>query len=104
MPRSKRSPIEIRIEADMLEIIPAYLDTLHRNAAEMRRALEHGDMGVIQNRGHQMKGEGAAFGFHEVSAIGKRLENAAETGATASIRLELDALDDYLSRLSVSAL
>lgn len=95
-------PIRIRIDADLFEIIPAYLDTLNRSTADMKKALAHGDHGVIMRIGHQMKGEGAAFGLDEISVIGKRLQSAAETGDTHAMHADLDVLDDYLARLELS--
>ena len=48
-----------------------------------------------------MKGNGAAFGFAEISKIGQALEQAAQVGDKAAVSATLEALIDYLDRVEV---
>lgn len=94
-------PIEVRVDPDMLEIIPTYLNSMRRAEKNMRQALKSGDYDTIMRKGHQMKGEGSAFGFDEISVIGKRLQHAAGEKDSDSLSKDLAKFGDYLARVVV---
>ncbi len=100
-PNNSTAPIRIAVEHDFMEIIPMYLESLGKNANKIRAALNTGDLAPALTVGHQMKGEGAAFGFDEVSRLGELIYDAAQAGDTATITTMLESLNNYLARVVV---
>jgi signal transduction histidine kinase/DNA-binding response OmpR family regulator len=71
------APIEVQIEEDMADVVPAYLAKRRAEVAVYRRALEAGDFDTIKNLAHKMKGTGMGYGFPKLTEFGTRLEDAA---------------------------
>jgi len=49
----------------------------------------------ITKVGHQLKGNGAMFGYHELSDIGSRLENAAKKKDQSEVKKILEEFQDW---------
>jgi PAS domain S-box-containing protein len=91
--------VVVRVDPDFKEIAPRYLEMVNKNLAEMRDALDRGDFPALANMGHQMKGEGRAFGFAPISEHGGVIQQAAQEQNAAIVRQTITQLDDYLKRL-----
>lgn len=85
-------PILAWVNPDLDELAPGYLKTLAEQAEQIRKALEATDFEVVRMLGHQMKGEGNAFGFEAVSRLGAVMEEAA-------LRKHADKLAEYVAKL-----
>ena len=89
------SKVDPRLEA----IRPAYLQARRRDIHSALLALDNADYEAIRTLGHNMHGSGAGYGFSEITAIGERLELAAEDRNPQSIRERVDELSRYLDAL-----
>ena len=93
--------IHIKVDIDLIDLIPSYLKSLHTTAHELEEKLEHGDMLGCRRLGHNLKGSGGSYGFDFVSQIGAHIEDAAAEGYELDISKHITDLMDYLDRLDI---
>ncbi len=91
----------VYIDPDLKDLIPEFLENMHKNTEEIRRLLAEDDMDTIRGIGHIMKGSGGSYGFDEVTRIGREIEEAAKTGRKDEITRLNESLIEYLSRVKV---
>ncbi len=91
----------IRIDPDIKDLIPDYLKNRRDDLVIYQKALKAGDFGSITVRGHSMKGSGGAYGFDDLSNIGRAIENAAKNKDKESVRQSMNDLADFLKNLEV---
>ena len=87
--------IDPRLEA----IRPAYLQARRTDIQAVLTALDNFDYETIRTVGHKMRGSGTGYGFPEITAVGQRLELAAEDRNPQLIRERVDELSRYLDAL-----
>jgi len=63
----------------------------------LEAALERGDYETLRVLGHNLKGSGKPYGSVANSRIGGYLETAAKIRSTDEIRLQIQALGDFLA-------
>ncbi|MBI2191492.1 MAG: Hpt domain-containing protein [Planctomycetes bacterium] len=93
--------IIVRVDADIEELIPGFLENRRKDVAWIQGALDRQDYEVIQVRGHQLKGMGGGYGFDAITEIGRSLEEAARKKNAEEIRRQIACLADYLHRVQV---
>jgi hypothetical protein len=91
--------IYIKIDEDLLELAPAYLENRRRDIAAIKGHLESGRFEAICSIGHSMKGSGGGYGFYYISKLGAGLERAAARADSAAILNILSAMSLYLERV-----
>ena len=84
-------------------LVPAYLEGRRRDIRTILTALEQGDYEQICTVGHKLHGSGAGYGFPEMSALGQRLEWAAERRDANHIREHATELSKYLDGLEMAS-
>ncbi len=82
--------------SEVAEISDEYLDRQRAESDRLAQALQHADFAALGKGGHNLKGTGAAYGFAELSDIGKALEMAAKENDPAACGLLLDRIESYL--------
>ena len=95
--------IVVRVDEDLIELIPHYFANRRKDIEAVSRALGDEDYESISTLGHTMKGSGGGFGFDQISDIGSGLEEAAMGHDSARVRQWLDKLQDFLNRVHVIA-
>ncbi len=60
------------------------------------KALASGDFIEIERIGHKLKGNGAMFGFPELSAIGDRMESYSKAGNAPEITKSVKELESWI--------
>lgn len=102
MKRKKSSAnIEVKIDPDLKQLIPGYLENRRTDFKAISRSLETNDFATIKDIGHNMKGSGMGYGFDTISEIGASLESSALESDSEKIRESLDHLTDFLNRVKV---
>jgi PAS domain S-box-containing protein len=97
----KYTAIEIHVTAQLRAIMPGYLDRQRSGVRILRDALEAADYDTIGMLGHRMKGSGAGYGLEWITKIGAAIEHAAAQRDQASIREQVEALEDLLRRVAI---
>ena len=88
------------LDPDVAELIPAYLENRQTDLKALVQALDSLNYERVRILGHNLKGSGGAFGFPEITAIGKLLEQSAKDKAAERIRMQIDDLANLLAGLS----
>jgi HPt (histidine-containing phosphotransfer) domain-containing protein len=87
----------------MPEISPAtkerYLLRRRTELDHMRKLLSEQEYSLIREFAHQIKGNGATFGFPELSEHAEKLESAAQSLLHDEARHELEWMDGWLKSL-----
>lgn len=92
-----RSEFQARgASSQALDLRPKFLSNRAKDVGRIREALESGDYAAIAVLGHNMRGNGASYGFPEVSALGERIEAAAASMDAPRLRAQADELHAYL--------
>jgi HPt (histidine-containing phosphotransfer) domain-containing protein len=89
------------VDSDLRALIPEFLRSKRAHIAHTIHALEQGDYETAVRVGHQLKGEGAAFGFDQVTAMGAELELAATNADRCAALKWARALAEFLDHVEV---
>lgn len=93
--------ITVKINSELIELIPAFLETRGKDIRAMNKALETADYEIIERIGHGMKGAGGGFGFEAITEIGSFIEKAAQDKDAVRMQEGIDALSHYMQHLEV---
>jgi len=93
--------IRIRVDPDLQELIPGYLENREKDLQVYRQALEQDDFDSIAVLGHSMKGSGGGYGFNDLSSIGRAIEKAARSRDKKSVQKSIIDLTDFLNKLEI---
>lgn len=99
--RSAAAAPVVAVDAELMDLVPLFLDTMRRNLAEMHEALPRGDFETICRHGHSQKGLGSTYGFEELGEMGIRIEDAGNRKDSTEVAALLDAMDAYLATVQV---
>lgn len=80
------------VEEEMNALKPAYLRGIRGNIDAIREAISREDYALAGKLGHQMAGSGGAYGFPEITRLGKALEKAGKEASGDVILGHLTAL------------
>ncbi len=95
------SKIVVQIDGGLEELIPGFSQNRQDDLKNMREALSTGDYETIRILGHGMKGTGGAYGFDEITSIGRVLEDAGNRRDAEIIRRSVEDLASYLERVEI---
>lgn len=98
---AKSEKIIVRVDSDLKDLIPGFLDNRTRDIQSILDALARQDYVTIANLGHTMKGTGGGYGFDDITDFGRAIELAAKAENATVIRQSIDALSDYLERIEI---
>ena len=88
-------------DSNLADIIPVFLENRCKDVETLRSALTANDFPTIRLLGHRMKGDGAGYGFEEISGVGDALEQAALREDRAVIAEHIRRLSDFLTRVEI---
>jgi HPt (histidine-containing phosphotransfer) domain-containing protein len=74
-----------------------YLEKRSVDLDRLEFALRGGDFGTLDKIGHNLKGTGAAYGFGELTELGRSLEAAARSENAGAVENLLDQMEAYIS-------
>ena len=86
----------------LVDLRARYLDNRRAELSSLEHALKNEDFAALRKAGHNLKGMGAAYGFAELTDIGRALEAAAKDSDAAAIEVLLDQIDSYISMVRPS--
>ena len=91
----------VRVDAELEDIVPVFLENRYGDIKAMSVALEQSDYEAILILGHTMKGAGGGYGFDAITDMGQSLEQAAKIKDSEEIRKLVEELSTYLERVEV---
>ncbi len=98
---SQSDIIRVRIDRDLQDLIPGYLENRGKDLLVYQQALDKGDFDSIVVLGHSMKGSGGGYGLNNLTSIGRAIEKAAKNRDKESVRQSIINLADFLKNLEV---
>ncbi len=93
--------ITVKIDRDLEDLIPGYLERRQEDVSAIRDACDAGDFDKIKILGHSMKGSGGGYGFDRITEIGRMIEESAKNQDAAAILVHAGDLADYVSRVEI---
>jgi len=93
--------IIIQVNPRIGDIVDSYLEHRNRDVDSLLDALDRGEFDHIRHLAHDLVGTGGSFGFEDMSLIGRSLESAAINKETEEIKLLVEDLAEYLSRVEI---
>ena len=88
-----------KVDPDLMDLIPGYIQNRFRDVAACRARLGPGKFDEIRVLAHGMAGSGGAYGFDEITRIGRILETAARVSDAAACAGAIDELEAYVRRV-----
>jgi HPt (histidine-containing phosphotransfer) domain-containing protein len=93
--------IVVRVDPDLEDLIPGFLEHRREEIKSILADLEQGDFESVTQTGHTMKGVGAGYGFDAVTDIGRRIQEAGEKEDAVEIRRQATELTEYLDQVEI---
>jgi CheY-like chemotaxis protein/HPt (histidine-containing phosphotransfer) domain-containing protein len=97
-PASPQLDLEDEIDDEIVELVPAYLESMKESAKTLSALLLEKNFSAIKRIGHQMKGSGAGYGFDEITRMGRHIETAAGKKDYIAVATLHSALATYLDQ------
>ena len=94
-------PITVVVAKDLEDLVPTFMKNRGKELETLRAALAAGDLDQLRQLGHRMKGVGNSYGFEQVSALGKRIEDGARASDNAGLNACIAEYADYLGRVQI---
>jgi len=91
----------IRVEGELAEIIPAYLEHRREESARLPALLAAGDFEALRIIGHKMRGSGGGYGLDPLTEIGERMESAAKAKDKTALAAQAAELKGFLEDVQV---
>jgi histidine phosphotransfer protein HptB len=102
MSDTKIDKITIVVDKELQDIVPDFLKRRSDDVEKITVAISQGDLKTLQTLGHNMKGNGAGYGFAQISVIGAAIEAAAIAHDIAVIETQRQALAHFLTNVEVT--
>ena len=91
----------VYVDEELADLIPEFLENRRRDVEQITRLVQEGKYEELTRLGHTMKGTGGGYGFAEISAIGKGIEEAGARGDREAMTRLCDRLAAYLAAVTV---
>lgn len=101
MNNENQDRIVVKIDPDLEDIIPQFMENTRKDISAIVQALSENDPATIRRIGHSMKSYGIGYGFEEISALGKTIEAAALENKLSAVREFVTGLTNYLDKVKV---
>ena len=95
-------PVVVFVDSAFEPMIPKFMANRNKEVATMTDAIAKRDFDTIKQLAHGMKGVSGSYGFHDMTTIAGRVEQAAKAADEVSIRQDLVALSSYLARPEIT--
>jgi HPt (histidine-containing phosphotransfer) domain-containing protein len=91
----------VRIDVEIADLIPKFLLQMQEASRSMGESASKGDLNSILALAHQIVGVGGSYGFHEITHIGRELEETIRKADGTAVTRLIAELDAYLQRVEV---
>ena len=96
---ARKEDLLAKVDPDLMDLIPGYVQNRFRDVESCRVRLQAGRFEDIRILAHGMAGSGGAYGFDEITRIGRAMELAARAQDGAACGKAIEELDAYVRRV-----
>lgn len=96
-PRMNTPGYIVRVAKNAADLVPRFMRTRRKEIPAMRSAIAARDFERLRKIGYRMRGIGGSYGFDEVSALGRRIEESAEAKDLKALKEHLSEYKAYLA-------
>jgi len=97
---SKNGP-RLKLKSSLRSLAPEFIDRLRASDNSLRDAIRQSDFSALRIFGHNLKGNGANFGFPVLSELGDRMESAALRNELGPMEALIGELRQYLDSVVI---
>ena len=91
----------IQVDAELADILPAYLEHSREQLAGLPALLAAGDFDALRVIGHKLRGSGGGYGLDLMTEIGERMENSAKAKDKPALAAQTAELKEFLDNVEV---
>lgn len=93
--------IVVNIDIDLEDLIPGFMENRQTDLQKLEQALEDQDYETLRSIGHNLKGVGGGYGFHDMTAMGAAIEEGASENKLEIVKENVTKLSHYLSNVEI---
>lgn len=93
--------IVVNIDIDLEDLIPGFMENRQTDLQKLEQALEAQDYETLRSIGHNLKGVGGGYGFHDMTAMGAAIEEGARENKLEIVKENVTKLSHYLSNVEI---
>ncbi len=93
--------IVVNIDIDLEDLIPGFMENRQTDLQKLEQALEDQDYETLRSIGHNLKGVGGGYGFHDMTAMGTAIEEGARENKLEIVKENVTKLSHYLSNVEI---
>lgn len=93
--------ITVHVDREIQDLVPTFLANRKRDLATLKEALSARNFESMRIIGHNLKGVGGGYGFHEITAIGALMEKAGKDAQTETLAELIQRYGEYLEAVEV---
>ena len=94
-------PITVIVAKDLEDLVPTFMKNRAKELETLRAALTAADVEQLRQLGHRMRGVGTSYGFEQISALGKQIEEGAKSRDLTGLDARIAEYADYLARVKI---
>lgn len=93
--------IVVKIDAELKDIIPTFLENRHKDIVTIEKALETKDLQTVESVAHKLAGNAGSYGLPDLGNIGSNLEAACQREDLAEVQKLYLSYRSYLQSLEI---
>ncbi len=93
--------IVVHIDIDLEDLIPGFLENRQSDLQKLEQALGDQDFEILRSIGHNLKGVGGGYGFHDMTTLGAAIEESASENKLEIVNENVKKLSNYLSSVEI---
>ena len=93
--------IIVHIDIDLEDLIPGFLDNRQKDIQKLEQAVDNQDFETLRSIGHNLKGVGGGYGFHDMTILGAAIEESAKENKLDIVNENVKKLSHYLSSIEI---
>lgn len=82
------------------EMLQKYVVRRRADVLQLKECLKGEDLSIAERIGHQIKGNGATFGFPELEDLGRKIEFAAKRKEKDQLSVLVTQFEDAVSKMN----
>ena len=94
--------IVVNIDVDLEDLIPGFIENRQNDILKLGQAFADQDLETLRSIGHNLKGVGGGYGFHEMTTLGAAIEEGAKENNLENIDENIKNLSHYLSNVEIN--